>query len=303
MKQARPAALVTGGCGFVGRHVTLRLLADGYDVWIVDDESTGRDPRNWMVGAGSWEELGQNILRYNDETSVTYIRADVRDFFRQITASDNPTLYAGLEIMPERFDRAFHFAAVVGGRVKIEGDPLSVALDLAIDAEFFSWAVKARPGQILYASSSAAYPTDLQGEEYAIALKESSINFDGTLGVPDMTYGWSKLTGEYLSRIAASSYGLSIACVRPFSGYGEDQEPDYPIPAIAGRAANREEPLTIWGSGNQGRDFVHIDDCVDAMFLAAAALPTFRVVLMRWDSTAGLVCRVGQRGYVAIIAV
>ena len=234
----------------------------------MDDESTGRDPRSWVPGAITWENLGENILRSSGENSVTYIHADVRDFFREMTPTDNPTLYASLNIMPDRFDRAFHFAAVVGGRVKIEGDPLAVALDLAIDAEFFSWAIKARPRQILYASSSAAYPIDLQGEEYAIALKESSVNFDGTLGIPDMTYGWSKLTGEYLSRIAASSYGLSVACVRPFSGYGEDQEPEYPIPAIAGRAANREEPLTIWGSGNQGRDFVHIDDCVDAMCLA-----------------------------------
>jgi nucleoside-diphosphate-sugar epimerase len=167
------------------------------------------------------------------------------------------------------FAAVIHLAAVVGGRMKIDGDPLSVATDLAIDAEFFNWAISARPERILYASSSAAYPVQLQTADDNIALREDMIDFaSGNLGAPDMTYGWSKLTGEYLSRIAAERYGLSVACVRPFSGYGEDQDESYPIPAIAARAARHEDPLTVWGSGQQGRDFVHIDDCVDVMLLA-----------------------------------
>ena len=83
-----------------------------------------------------------------------------------------------------------------------------------------------------------------------------------------MTYGWSKLTGEYLAQIAAQDYGLNVACVRPFSGYGEGQETTYPVPAIAARAAAHEDPLIVWGTGRQGRDFVHIDDCIDAILLA-----------------------------------
>ena len=88
------------------------------------------------------------------------------------------------------------------------------------------------------------------------------------LGQPDMTYGWSKLTGEYLSRLAAERYGISVACVRPFSGYGEDQDLTYPVPAIAYRVARGDNPITVWGTGEQGRDFVHIEDCITAMLLA-----------------------------------
>ena len=102
----------------------------------------------------------------------------------------------------------------------------------------------------------------------AVALKETDICFDRQLGLPDMTYGWSKLTGEYLAKIAAKSYGLHVTCIRPFSGYGEDQDPSYPVPAIARRAAQREDPLTVWGTGRQARDFVYIDDCVEFMFRA-----------------------------------
>jgi nucleoside-diphosphate-sugar epimerase len=87
-----------------------------------------------------------------------------------------------------------------------------------------------------------------------------------------MTYGWSKLTGEYLARIAHQHYGLHTACVRPFSGYGEEQDLSYPIPSIALRAAKRENPITVWGSGLQGRDFVHIDDCIEAMLRILAAV-------------------------------
>src|SRR5262245_40159369 len=250
-------ALVTGGCGFVGRHVVARLVADGRDAWIIDDLSTGQSPETWLPALGL-EPVGDEPGVFAGRgVTITVVLEDVRRVLRAANLGERR--------LPD-FGDVIHLAAVVGGRMKIDGDPLVVATDLAIDAEFFAWAIKARPQRILYASSSAAYPVRLQGAGDAIPLPEDAIDFDGgNLGMPDMTYGWSKLTGEYLARIASSRYGLHVACVRPFSGFGEDQDESYPVPAIAARAARREEPLTVWGSGQQGRDFVHIDDCVDAM--------------------------------------
>ena len=260
----RPA-LVTGGCGFVGRHVVARLVRTGRSVWIIDDLSTGRAPANWLsaLGLKPFGDGNQHFTHPNG-ASVTWVEGDLRQVLRA-------ALHGEVRI-PE-FGEVFHLAAVVGGRLKIEGDPLSVATDLAIDAEFFNWAIAARPERILYASSSAAYPVDLQGENSHVALHEEMIDFtSGRLGAPDMTYGWAKLTGEYLARIAAETYRLKVACVRPFSGYGEDQDESYPIPAIAARAARREDPLTVWGTGQQGRDFVHIEDCVTVMLLALSII-------------------------------
>jgi len=167
----------------------------------------------------------------------------------------------------ERFGDVYHFAAIVGGRATIDGDPMLVAMDLSIDAEFFYWVTRHKPERVLYPSSSAAYPVSLQTESNAIALSESDIDFNN-MGQPDMTYGWSKLTGEYLAHIAAKYYDIKVTCIRPFSGYGEDQNLSYPIPAIAQRVARREDPIEVWGTGLQGRDFVHIDDVMDCIEVA-----------------------------------
>lgn len=258
MTSSNKPVLMTGGCGFVGRHLTWEMIRRGKSVWLIDNLSTGKHPDTWLGEGFERAASTDKMVRYSGPVEVTFIESDCRAFF------DGQLQQAGLE-EPE-FSDVFHFAAVVGGRAVIDGNPMAVAIDLAVDASCFNWAVNRMPERLLYASSSAAYPVDLQGEDGAVALKESDIEFGGRLGQPDMTYGWSKLTGEYLGRIAAEHYGLHVASVRPFSGYGEEQDTSYPVPAIAERAAKREAPLVVWGSGLQGRDFVHIDDCVEAMF-------------------------------------
>ena len=92
------------------------------------------------------------------------------------------------------------------------------------------------------------------------------INFNGGfIGEPDLTYGWTKLTGEFLAKLAHQKHGHYITCYRPFSGYGEDQDLSYPFPAILQRAMRKENPMTVWGSGQQSRDFIYIEDCIDGM--------------------------------------
>lgn len=266
--------LVSGACGFVGRNLVKRLLKTTEDTLIVvDDLSVGIAPGQWLGAetlfgktvpahrSGNWEFWGK-------ERRLIFWKGDFRDFLQKLR-HDPDWISRETGLAFEKFEDVFHFAAIVGGRAKIDGDPMLVALDLAIDAEFFYWVVRHKPKRVLFPSSSAAYPVNLQRESDYIALSESDIDFaGGKLGQPDMTYGWSKLTGEYLARIAAQYYNLSVACVRPFSGYGEDQDLSYPIPAIAARAARREDPFEVWGTGKQGRDFVHIDDCIDCILFA-----------------------------------
>ena len=172
---------------------------------------------------------------------------DARDFFRK----DNT-----------HFHKVIHLAAVVGGRKMIEGSPLALAVDLSIDAEMFSWALRTRPRCITYFSSSAAYPTNLQNldEGTVKILEESDINLEN-IQTPDMTYGWAKLTGEMLASHARAQ-GLTVHVYRPFSGYGTDQALDYPFPSFIARGLAKSDPFEIWGTGNQCRDFIHINDVV-----------------------------------------
>lgn len=175
---------------------------------------------------------------------------DCRDFFRWST---------------EKFDLVIHLAAIVGGRLTIEGNPLSVATDLAIDASMFNWALRTRPEQVVYFSSSAAYPISQQTHVDS-RLTEDMISLDN-ISKPDLTYGWSKLTGEYLSSFLKSE-NIKTYVFRPFSGYGPDQDLDYPFPSYIKRGVDGDNPFVIWGPGTQTRDFIHIEDIVSAVLRA-----------------------------------
>lgn len=239
---ARSKVLVTGGAGFVGRHLVKRLLERGDEVHAVDciaQYTGGIDPAH-----------GWPMFEPRDYAGFRFYREDCRAWFARVHDTD--------------FDYAFHLAAMVGGRLMIENNPLVVAEDLAIDSAYWQWAVEARPAKTACFSSSAAYPIHLQRADHYVLLKEDMISFDRDIGMPDMSYGWAKLTCEYLAQLAYEKHGLKSACYRPFSGYGEDQDDTYPFPSICKRALQDrgQRELKVWGSGTQMRDFIHIEDCV-----------------------------------------
>lgn len=222
----------------MGRNFVKYFLAQSYSVVNVD---------NYILGGGSKQSsewLPPHLGEYKE------FNIDCRSYFEQFPN--------------EKFDLVFHLAAVVGGRLTIERNPLAVADDLSIDSAFWKWAVNSRPEHIICFSSSAAYPVRLQSRETRQFLKEDDIDFNSDLGMPDLTYGWAKLTHEYLGRLAAKQYGLKVATYRPFSGYGEDQSLDYPFPSICIRALENRltKKMMVWGTGEQSRDFIHIDDVV-----------------------------------------
>jgi nucleoside-diphosphate-sugar epimerase len=222
--------LITGGCGFVGRHFA-RHFSETYDVTIVDDMSSESAlyPEQWMSSL---------------QCSVKFIKADIIEYLKNTK---------------ESFDIVIHLAAVVGGRQNIENNPMDVAEDMNIDSFTINWCAK-NNSRLIFFSSSAVYPVSYQTYDNHQKLYENLMNFNDNFGVPDLTYGWAKMTGEYLCKIAHQKLGLQCIIYRPFSGYGEDQNEVYPFPAIIKRVINKENPLSIWS--NSVRDFVHIDDIV-----------------------------------------
>lgn len=201
--------------------------------------------------------VGRHFVRELQNHDLTLIDIqegkDARDFFRY-----NDT----------RYDLVVHLAAVVGGRAMIEGNPLALAVDLSLDAEMASWALRTKPSQIIYFSSSAAYPTELQDGKQRRWLSEWDIHLQA-IKTPDMTYGWAKLTGEMLCDYLRQ-HDLNVLVVRPFSGYAADQALDYPFPSLIHRAHKREDPFVVWGSVNTVRDWIHIDDVVQASLVFAS---------------------------------
>lgn len=221
--------LVTGAAGFLGRWFVKAHLERGDLVYAVDDLSNKHS---------FWPDELDDDHRW---------QMDAGDFFEEAAG---------------KYDLAYHFAAPVGGRVKIEGDPLFNADSLRLDSMFFRWAVS-HVGIAIYPSSSAVYGVQLQ-EDNGHMLHEGFFHpGNPNWMAPDEMYGFTKLVGEMLA-YKAEAYGLNTLCLRPFSGYGEGQSLEYPIPSILTRVKNRENPLTVWGTGKQRRDFVHIEDLVEA---------------------------------------
>ena len=217
-----------------------------------------------VTGAAGF--VGRHLVRALDDAGWTVDSLDVRpppSAGRWCWTADARHLYD----TDTRYDLVAHCAAVVGGRAVIEGDPLAQAVNLELDAALFRYARRTRPDHVIYFSSSAVYPVALQ-RETGYRLAEWDVDLDDPRR-PDALYGWTKLTGELLARLAGED-GLRVHVLRPFSGYGVDQDLDYPFPALIARAAAREDPFVVWGSGTQVRDWVHIDD-VTATVLAAVA--------------------------------
>lgn len=230
--QAHPGmkkALVTGSAGFVGRHLVGHLVAAGWDVDMVDIA---------------------NPFPHN---------LDVRRFFAE---------------SEKVYDAAFHCAAVVGGRATIDGSPLDLSVNLALDQAAIAWAVRTRPRHFVYFSSSAAYPVWLQqgpskDPAHLNLRRLVETDIDPMLPeLPDAIYGWIKVTGERLCALAAAE-GVKCHVFRPFSGFAEDQNPEeYPFPAFIRRALRKDRPFEIWGTGDQQRDWIHVDDIVQAVMVA-----------------------------------
>lgn len=216
--------LITGASGFLGSWFTDYFIRNGVPVDL------------WLVDIK------------NHPTGIPVDREDICTW---------------LDTFDRDVDVVFHFAAPVGGRERIEGDPLYNADSLRIDSVVFRWAIN-HAKTVVYPSSSAVYGASLQ-EGRGRQLQEGMFNpADPNWFAPDEMYGFTKLAGEMLAYKAAK-YGLNTLCIRPFSGYGEGQSFDYPVPSIVRRALNHEDPLVVWGPGTQARDFIHVSDIVGAV--------------------------------------
>jgi UDP-glucose 4-epimerase len=240
-------------------------LKQKHHVIVLDDLSNGLPLDKWP-----------SFLKPQPEETFEFYHLDAVEFFESNLESATKGNY----------DLVINLAATVGGREVIEGSPISNARTIGIDASFFQWLVLEQPKHTIYMSSPVVYPEYLQdnGSTNGHKLSEKDMDFESSMrvGLPDMVYGWSKLTAEYLAYIANKRHGLNIMCPRPFSGYGEDQDMNYPMPSICLRALKKEDPLIVWGSGEQVRDFVHVDDIINCILETYPKLEGYNYLNIGW---------------------
>jgi nucleoside-diphosphate-sugar epimerase len=223
--------LVTGGAGFIGSHIAERLIQDQNEVRIIDNLSSGR--RENLAGF-----LGR----------VTFVQGDIRD--RGL-----------LEKVSEGCQLIFHEAAVVSVPYSVEHPQETHDTNIQGTLNVLLAARKNQVNRVVFASSAAIY-----GEDPTLPKKETM------RPSPISPYGVEKITGEHYLSVFHKLYGVEAVSLRYFNVFGPRQDPSSPysgvISIFVDRALTRRSP-TIYGDGNQSRDFVYVSNVVQANLLAA----------------------------------
>ena len=226
-------ALVTGAAGFIGSRLSAALVERGADV----------------VGVDCFTPYYPRTVK---EQNVAPLAGH-----RRFTLVDAPLQTADLSALLDGATHVFHLAAQAGVR-KSWGRAFATYTSHNIDAtQRLLEAAKDRAlTRFVYASSSSVY-----GDNVAIPMRE-----DATPG-PLSPYGVTKLAAEHLCGLYHANYGLQTVSLRYFTVYGPGQRPDMGFHRFL-RAAHLGEPITLYGDGEQTRDFTFVDDAVGATIAA-----------------------------------
>jgi nucleoside-diphosphate-sugar epimerase len=216
-------------------------------------------PVKTALVTGSSGFVGRHFVRELDRRGWRVVRCDIKDQNQR----DVMELARANQM---KYDLVVHAAARSPHRKAIDTQPAAMVYNQMLDAVMFEWAIRSQPRHMIYLSSSAVYPVGLQtpaGIRYRLTeLDTEELTASTSLTEPDAIYGRIKRQGESLA-LQLCEAGVPVHVVRPFSGYGEDQTPDYPFGRFAEQINAREPVIRIWGNGHQVRDWIHVDDVVN----------------------------------------
>ncbi|AEH43901.1 NAD-dependent epimerase/dehydratase [Thermodesulfatator indicus DSM 15286] len=234
--------LITGGAGFIGSNIAEYLLCEGYKVRVLDNFSNGI-PKNLAFV----EEIPGAKARF------TLIEGDIRDFKL-------------CEEACKGVDYVFHEAALGSVPASVEDPATYQDVNATGTLNILRAASKTGVKRLVYAGSSSAYG---DSEEETPAPKREDM-----LPNPMSPYAVTKLSGEYFCKIFPELYGLETVILRYFNVYGPRQDPKSQYAAVIPKfitALLKEETPTIFGDGEQTRDFIFVKDVVRANLLACKA--------------------------------
>jgi UDP-glucose 4-epimerase len=235
MKQKK--VIITGGAGFIGSNIA-KAVSENNEIIIIDDLSTGKL---------------NNMEDFINKKGVNFIEGNILD----------------VELLERTFkgiDVVFHEAAIPSVSLSIDNPRATNEVNIKGTLNVLIAARNNGVKKVVFASSSAIY-----GDTSVLPVKEDIIP---NLQSP---YALTKLTGEYYCRLFKELYGIPTICLRYFNVYGPRQNSDSEysavIPSFIYSILKNHSP-TIYGDGNQTRDFVFIKDVIKANIIAADSKAT-----------------------------
>lgn len=263
--------LVGGGCGFLGSYLVPELLDAGAEVLVVDDLSNGTE----------------EFLPL-DHPSIEFRRGDLshQDVAEHATADQDVVLNLAARAYGMEYSRS-HNGEMLVSNLLCTLMPLDAARRNGVD-------------HFLIMSSSCVYPDD------ALAPTPELDVFTGLPEGVNEGYGWAKRIQELAGSYYAADFGMNVTIVRPFNPYGANyrwgsEEKAHVVPALVKRVMDGEDPLVVWGSGDQQRNFLHAKDAARLLMLIVAAGPGPTPINIGYEDTVTirelveLICEVAGR--------
>ena len=228
--------LVTGGAGFIGSHVSERLIQQGHEVAIVDELNDYYSP----------DLKTANLREIREAGWFHFYKADICDEveMRRVFSTVRP-------------EAVIHLAARAGVRPSLEQPLLYEAVNVRGTLVLLEQSRLHGVSKFLFASSSSVY-----GNEDQVPYSE-----DGSRNLPISPYAATKLAGEKLCFTYSHLYGLAAVCLRFFTVYGPRQRPDLAIRKFT-EAIDNGRPIPVFGDGSTSRDYTFVDDTVKGIIAA-----------------------------------
>ena len=224
--------LITGGAGFIGSHLTERMLLEGDQVTVLDDLSTG-----WI----------ENLRRAFDYPGFDFVEGSVLDA-------------AAVKLLVEQCDLVVHLAAAVGVRYVLD-HPLATIRTNVEGTQIVLEACGRFGKKTLVASTSEVY-----GKNASDGLCETADSVFGASSLSRWSYATSKKLDEFLALAYATTHGLPVIVTRFFNIVGPRQAGRYGmvLPNFI-QAALKDEPIRVFGDGRQTRNLTSVSDCLEAL--------------------------------------